>query len=83
MSRHFLDLRRLLCPVPVMRVQSYVEKLDPEDVLEVVATDPGVLYDIPAWCRIHGYDILSSVEEKNEIRFEIAIPKPKCDTVSI
>jgi tRNA 2-thiouridine synthesizing protein A len=32
---------------------------------EVHATDPGVKHDIPAWCRVHGHEVLS-VEEVNE-----------------
>lgn len=67
MSRHELDVRGLLCPLPVIRAQNKVETLTAGDILEVHATDPGVLQDIPAWCRVHGHEVVSSTREKNEI----------------
>ncbi|WP_293652832.1 sulfurtransferase TusA family protein [Thiolapillus sp.] len=64
MNKAFLDARRLLCPLPVIRVQDRVKQLHAGDRLQVVATDPGVLQDIPAWCRINGHRVLQ-VEEQN------------------
>lgn len=58
MSRHDLDARYLLCPMPVIRAQEAIEKLTDGDVLEVRATDPGALYDIPAWCKVHGLSLI-------------------------
>ncbi len=60
MSKVFVDARRLLCPLPVIRVQDKVKQLQAGDVLEVVCTDPGVMQDIPAWCRINGHQITTS-----------------------
>ena len=57
MSAYKIDCRRLLCPMPVIRAQDRVAELQPGDVLEVLCTDPGVLQDIPAWCRINGHKI--------------------------
>ncbi len=60
MRRHQLDARRLLCPMPVIRAQERVLEMDPGDELEVLATDPGVLEDIPAWCRVNGHQLLEA-----------------------
>ena len=60
MTARVLDCRRLLCPLPVIRVQDSVETLEPGDVLEAVCTDPGALNDIPAWCRINGHEVLET-----------------------
>ncbi|CBL44321.1 SirA-like protein [gamma proteobacterium HdN1] len=57
---HQYDARGLLCPLPVIRVQSLVKKLPEGDIVEVVGTDPGILHDIPAWCRVHGHTVLST-----------------------
>lgn len=57
-SRHILDCRRLLCPLPVIRVQDRVATMAPGDTVEARCTDPGVLNDIPAWCRINGHKVL-------------------------
>jgi tRNA 2-thiouridine synthesizing protein A len=66
MSMDFLDVRRLLCPLPVIRVQDRVKTLSIGDRLQVVATDPGVMQDIPAWCRINGHRILQADAEYGE-----------------
>lgn len=73
MSTEFLDARRLLCPLPVIRVQDRVKLLSVGDRLQVVATDPGVMQDIPAWCRINGHNILQtdSVEGEYTIVLEV------------
>lgn len=60
MTETTLDARRLLCPLPVIRTQDAVRQLKPGDRLRVVATDPGVMQDIPAWCRISGHTLVSS-----------------------
>jgi len=54
-----LDARGLLCPLPVIRTQDKVKGLDSGTVLEVLATDAGTIHDIPAWCRVHGHELLS------------------------
>lgn len=74
MSRHQLDARRLLCPIPVIRVQDAIAGLAPGEVLEVRCTDPGTRQDIPAWCRINGHRVLASeAGDDNEILFTIEV----------
>lgn len=67
MSQRTLDARRLLCPLPVIRVQDCVADLAEGDILEVTCTDPGVRYDIPSWCRINGHHVLETREHEGEI----------------
>ncbi len=67
MSRHFLDARNLLCPLPVIRTQDRVKTLSTGDILEVRCTDPGALNDIPAWCRIHGHRLVETKEDADEV----------------
>jgi tRNA 2-thiouridine synthesizing protein A len=65
---HFvLDARQLLCPLPVIRAQNRVAELSPGDTLEVQATDPGALHDIPAWCRVHGHEVLETRQEGHNV----------------
>ena len=63
MSRHILDARNLLCPMPVIRTQDRVKALNTGDILEVQCTDPGALNDIPAWCRVHGHEVVATNED--------------------
>ena len=62
-----LDARGLLCPLPVIRTQQAVAALAPGSTLTVVATDPGTLHDVPAWCRVHGHELLSAERAGNDI----------------
>ncbi|THF72355.1 MAG: sulfurtransferase TusA family protein, partial [Methylophaga nitratireducenticrescens] len=40
---------------------------------KVICTDPGALSDIPAWARIHGHQIVESVEEGDEITITVRV----------
>lgn len=68
-----LDARRLLCPLPVIRTQERIRDLKPGDRLVVVCTDPGVLHDIPAWCRINGHRVLDTTTEGREITVTVEV----------
>lgn len=76
MTQHIFDARKLLCPLPVIGVQQRIKHLSSEDTLLVLATDRGVLYDIPAYCRIHGYHVIQIEQTANEIRLEISLTEP-------
>ncbi len=65
--KYNLDAKRLLCPMPVIRLSEMIEKIKNSDIIEILATDPGVLYDIPAWCKVHGHRVISINEKTNEI----------------
>ena len=68
-----LAARGLLCPLPVIRTQECVKKLTPGAILEVLATDPGSLEDIPAWCRVHGHTLLETRHEHHDIHLVIRV----------
>lgn len=55
MNTYVLNAKGLLCPMPVIKVQQQVKQLTKGEILTVYCTDPGVLHDIPAWCRVHGH----------------------------
>ncbi len=73
--KHTLDARRLLCPLPVIRVQEKVSGLSSGDVLEVWCTDPGARSDIPAWCRINGHRLLAISESDGELTLILEVGK--------
>ena len=73
MSKHTLDAKRLLCPMPVIRTQDKINTLNVGDVLDVVCTDPGALNDIPAWCRINGHEVLETKNANDEIIISIKV----------
>ena len=61
-----LDARRLLCPLPVIKLQNCVNQQPVGTRVEITCTDPGALNDIPAWCRINGHRIVSTLEQDYE-----------------
>lgn len=73
MSNTRVDARNLLCPMPVIRTQDAVAGCAPGDRVSVWCTDPGVVYDIPAWCRVHGHAVCNIKREENEIIIEIQV----------
>ena len=70
---HLLDTRGLLCPLPVIRAQEMAAKLVAGDLVTMFATDPGVLHDLPAWCRVHGHALLACGEQDQEYVIEFKI----------
>lgn len=66
MNRVEIDCRRMLCPMPVIKVQDLAAKMAPGEVLEAICTDPGVLNDIPSWSRINGHEVLETRTEGDE-----------------
>lgn len=76
MSRATLDARGLLCPMPVIRTQNRIASLAAGDELEVTASDPGALHDIPAWCRVHGHEVLESRQTGGEIVIVLRVCRP-------
>ena len=77
MSKHEIDARRLLCPLPVIRVQDKIKALRDGDTLAVTCTDPGAESDIPAWCRIHGHKVVEILKKDRDIVMTIEIHKNK------
>lgn len=73
-----LDVRRLLCPLPVIRLQNKIKTLPPGSLITIIATDRGVLEDIPTWCRLEGH----LVEDIQEINKEIHIQVKTIQTKS-
>ncbi|MHB1951425.1 MAG: sulfurtransferase TusA family protein [Acidiferrobacteraceae bacterium] len=71
--RKQLDARRLLCPMPVIRAQECVRGLAPGDMVEILCSDPGALHDIPAWCRLEGHTVVSSVSADDDIRIVVRV----------
>ncbi len=68
-----VDARRLLCPMPVIRVQNEVKKSPPGTRIRAICTDPGALSDIPAWARINGHKIIAteSLDDEHIITLEV------------
>lgn len=62
-----VDAVGLFCPMPVVRLKRELEQVDFNRVVELLADDPGVMEDIPAWCSDTGNECLSLKRNKEGI----------------
>ena len=58
-----LDARGLNCPLPILRSKKSLTEMASGQVLKIVATDPGSVKDMQAFCKQTGNDLLASAEE--------------------
>jgi tRNA 2-thiouridine synthesizing protein A len=54
-----LDCTGMACPLPVVKTSQAVKKMELGQVLELLATDPGVEPDMKAWSRRTGNELIS------------------------
>jgi tRNA 2-thiouridine synthesizing protein A len=64
-----LDLRGLLCPMPMVKVGQSITDVPVGGVLRAVATDVGSMADIPAWAKSTGHELISAEEAGDEYVF--------------
>ena len=64
-----LDLKGLLCPMPMVKVSQSIGDVPVGGVIRAVATDAGSMADIPAWAKSTGNEILSAEKEDGEFVF--------------
>ncbi|MCK5576883.1 MAG: sulfurtransferase TusA family protein [Dehalococcoidales bacterium] len=70
-----LDVRKLLCPMPMVRVSQNIGKVPVGGVIRAVATDPGSLADIPSWARTTGNEVIKT--ERNDGEFVFYVKRVK------
>lgn len=70
-----LDLKGLLCPIPVVKMAKAVKEVEVGQLIEAYATDPGVMADIPAWCRTTGNELVTL--EKIDKQFHFLVRRSK------
>jgi tRNA 2-thiouridine synthesizing protein A len=66
-----LDFKGLLCPMPVVKIAQAMKQLQIGEEVEAVATDPGVMADIPAWARTTGNELVCLEKREKDFRFVI------------
>jgi TusA-related sulfurtransferase len=53
-----VDCLGLACPIPVVRLAKAIGQVEPGEVVELLADDPGAKVDIPVWCRLKDQELL-------------------------
>lgn len=64
-----LDLRGLLCPMPMVKVSQQISSVPVGGVIRAVATDAGSMADIPAWAKSTGNEVLQAEKVDGEFVF--------------
>ncbi len=68
-----IDACGLACPGPIMKLKDAMEKLNPGQALEIIATDPGFARDAEAWCSSTGNKFVSSRSQAG--KYHIAVER--------
>ena len=66
-----LDARGLSCPLPIVKTAKAIREMSSGELLELLATDPGSVPDVSAWCRSTGHTLVEQSEEGGTYRFLI------------
>ncbi|MDR9435381.1 MAG: sulfurtransferase TusA family protein [Thiohalophilus sp.] len=66
-----LDTSGKCCPMPIVETNVAMKKINSGEVLEIVATDPGTLTDIPSWCERTGHTLMESGEIDGGFQFYV------------
>ncbi len=64
-----LDFRGLCCPMPIVKLAQIVKQLEVGEQVEAVATDPGVMSDVPAWARNTGNEVVCMEKRERDFHF--------------
>ncbi len=66
-----LDVRQLVCPLPILRAKKSLATMQSGQVLKVVATDKKSPDDFADFCSKTGNELVSSIEQSGEYFFLI------------
>jgi tRNA 2-thiouridine synthesizing protein A len=64
-----LDVRGLLCPLPILRTKKSLADMTTGQVLKIAATDPGAIIDFQVFANQTGNELLSLSETTEEFIF--------------
>jgi tRNA 2-thiouridine synthesizing protein A len=74
-----VEARGVLCPVPIIRLARAASALPPGSLVELLTDDPAAEFDVPAWCRLRGHQLVLSepIDESTPDEPEAGSPGPE------
>ncbi|MCF7932266.1 MAG: sulfurtransferase TusA family protein [Acholeplasmataceae bacterium] len=75
MKEYTLDCFGEACPIPLVKAQKQIEKMNVGDLLILAIDHSCAMKNIPEWARKEGYNV--EIEEINDGEWEIVIEKTK------
>jgi tRNA 2-thiouridine synthesizing protein A len=71
MADHVVDAQGLNCPLPVLRAKKGLRQVPVGGTMRVLATDPGSVPDLEAFCETTGNELVESSEQDGVYSFLI------------
>jgi tRNA 2-thiouridine synthesizing protein A len=71
MSETLLDVKGMVCPLPVLRANRSLRSMAPGEKLRVLATDRAAIADFKAFCQETGHALIAMSEEGGVLSFVI------------
>jgi len=66
-----VDAAGLVCPGPIVELAKAFRGAAVGQIVEIIATDPGILADAPAWARQTGHALIGAYSTDDRHRFWI------------
>ena len=66
-----LDVKKLNCPLPILKTKKAINDIGIGEYLEVLATDPGSVSDFQAWCNSTSHELVESSQENGIFKYII------------
>ena len=66
-----LDVRGLLCPLPVLKARKRLLAMQTGEILRVEATDPMAAIDVPHFCTEAGHELVSQTRDGEIYVFQV------------
>ena len=60
-----------MCPMPIVKLAKKIKEIQTDQVLELIADDPGAKEDVPAWAQRTGNEVVETRQEGKVFYFYI------------
>ena len=64
-----VDASGLSCPLPILKASQGIKSIQPGELMELVATDPGSVKDMEAWSKSTGHALVEQGADAGKFRF--------------
>ena len=70
---YFLDTKGFECPIPVLKANKLIKKLNKKDTILIESDDPLSKFDFKNYCEENNYKLISIKHTKKIIKIKIKI----------
>tara|TARA_B100000927_G_C16298740_1_gene402576 strand:- start:489 stop:707 length:219 start_codon:yes stop_codon:yes gene_type:complete len=70
---YFLDTKGFECPIPVLKANKLIKKLNKKDTILIESDDPLSKFDFKNYCEENNYKLISIKHTKEIIKIKIKI----------